>query len=68
MTQNPVMTVLGPIPPERLGVTLMHEHIVLDASSWWHCPSCAERMRLAERKLASGHARRTAYGPVRQQR
>jgi phosphotriesterase-related protein len=25
-----VMTVLGPIPPERMGVTLPHEHIVLD--------------------------------------
>jgi len=28
-------TVLGPIPVEAIGVTLMHEHILLDASSWW---------------------------------
>ncbi|MGI9333956.1 MAG: phosphotriesterase family protein [Gammaproteobacteria bacterium] len=46
-----VMTVRGPLPVEDMGTTLMHEHIRLDASSWWHCPSCAERMRLAERKL-----------------
>ena len=26
-----IMTVLGPIPPERLGFTSMHEHILLDA-------------------------------------
>ena len=47
-----VMTVSGPIALGDLGITLMHEHIVLDASSWWHCPSCAKRMHLAEQKLA----------------
>lgn len=52
MSPATVMTVKGPLPLEELGVTLMHEHIRLDASSWWHCPSCAERMRLAERKIA----------------
>ena len=26
-----IMTVLGPVPPERLGFTSMHEHILLDA-------------------------------------
>jgi hypothetical protein len=24
-----------------MGITLMHEHIVLDTSSWWHRPCCA---------------------------
>ena len=33
-----VMTVLGPIPAEQLGVTLMHEHLLLDATPW-HRPS-----------------------------
>jgi phosphotriesterase-related protein len=33
-----VMTVLGPIAPEQLGVTLMHEHLLLDATPW-HQPS-----------------------------
>lgn len=54
MTTQPatVMTVRGPITIDQLGVTLMHEHILLDASSWWHCPSCAERLRIAEQKIA----------------
>lgn len=30
-----VMTVLGPVPLDRLGVTLMHEHILNDCSCWW---------------------------------
>ena len=33
-----VMTVLGPIPVEAMGITLMHEHIVLDTSVWWRRP------------------------------
>ncbi len=42
-----VMTVLGPIPAERMGVTLMHEHILLDASKLWQCPCKASEMALA---------------------
>ncbi|MBS1302612.1 phosphotriesterase [Loktanella sp. SALINAS62] len=29
------MTVLGPVPLENLGVTLMHEHILNDCRCWW---------------------------------
>lgn len=43
-----VMTVLGPIPAERMGVTLMHEHILLDASKLWQCPCKASEMAIAE--------------------
>ena len=43
-----VMTVLGPIPAERMGVTLMHEHILLDASKLWACPCKASEMAIAE--------------------
>ena len=43
-----VMTVLGPIPAERMGVTLMHEHILLDASKLWKCPCKASEMAIAE--------------------
>jgi phosphotriesterase-related protein len=46
-----VMTVLGPIPVEAMGITLMHEHIVLDTSSWWKRPCCATDIGLAERPL-----------------
>ncbi len=46
-----VMTVLGPIPVEALGVTLMHEHIFLDASVWWKEPAEASRRHLAHQPL-----------------
>ena len=46
-----VRTVLGPIPVKEMGVTLMHEHIVLDTLSWWKRPCCATEIGLAERPL-----------------
>jgi phosphotriesterase-related protein len=46
-----VRTVLGPIAVEDMGVTLMHEHIVLDTSSWWKRPCCATDIAFAERPL-----------------
>lgn len=30
------MTVLGPIAPQDLGVTLMHEHLLIDLTCIWH--------------------------------
>jgi phosphotriesterase-related protein len=36
-----VNTVLGPISPEQLGVTLMHEHLLLDATPWFREPEAA---------------------------
>jgi len=32
---NSVMTVTGPIPPDRLGVTLMHEHFTFAYPGWF---------------------------------
>ncbi len=46
-----VMTVLGPIPVDRMGVTLMHEHILLDASKLWKCACHASDMALAEQPV-----------------
>ena len=46
-----VMTVLGPIAVEKIGVTLTHEHILLDASSWWKRPCCGSEIGLAERPI-----------------
>jgi len=42
------MTVAGPVPVEKLGVTLMHEHILNDCRCWWHAPKTPERQYLAE--------------------
>lgn len=33
------MTVLGQIPVEELGITQMHEHLLIQADSIWHKPS-----------------------------
>src|SRR5437870_7566716 len=33
-----IMTVLGPIPPEALGVTLAHEHLLFDLRCLWEAP------------------------------
>jgi phosphotriesterase-related protein len=46
-----VRTVLGPIPVDAMGVTLMHEHTLLDTSSWWKRPCCASDIGFAERPI-----------------
>jgi phosphotriesterase-related protein len=42
-----IMTVLGPIAPEALGVTLAHEHLVFDLRCLWEEPP-PERAHLAD--------------------
>ena len=49
-----VTTVLGQIPVEAMGITLMHEHLLLDASSWWKRPCCAVDIGMAERPIDVG--------------
>ena len=46
-----VMTVLGPLPINEMGVTLMHEHILLDASGKWVPPCCCKWKTLANCRL-----------------
>ena len=41
----------GRFPSNSMGVTLMHEHILLDTSSWWKRPCCASDIALSERPL-----------------
>ena len=41
------MTVLGPVPVEALGPTLMHEHILNDCRCWWNRPVDPAREPLA---------------------
>jgi phosphotriesterase-related protein len=48
------MTVLGPVPAEALGVTLMHEHILNDCTCWWNRPSEPERQYLATEPVSIG--------------
>ncbi len=46
------LTVLGPVPAERLGTTLIHEHVLFDVSDYWNQPSEASRMARAERPVS----------------
>lgn len=46
-----VQTVLGPISPEDLGITLMHEHCLSDASAWFNEPKEASKKGLAYQKV-----------------
>jgi phosphotriesterase-related protein len=49
-----VMTVRGAVPLDGLGTTLMHEHLLLDARSWWHRPQEPERLHLASEPVHAG--------------
>ena len=46
-----VMTVLGPVPVEEMGVTLMHEHILLDGARTWKCPCHPDEQAIAEQPV-----------------
>lgn len=46
-----VMTVLGPVAPEQLGITLPHEHLLLDLSCLWRQPRDAARAFLVDAPL-----------------
>lgn len=49
-----VMTVLGPLPVEAMGITLMHEHILIDASGKWVAPACCSQRHVGEQKVHIG--------------
>jgi len=42
-----IMTVLGPIAPEHMGITLMHEHLLSDATPWFQMPEEASQRAIA---------------------
>jgi phosphotriesterase-related protein len=46
-----VQTVLGPVDPQNLGITLMHEHLLLDARASWQEPREASRIELSRRPV-----------------
>ena len=47
-----VMTVQGPIPVAEMGVTLMHEHILIDGTKSWACPCHPDLAAIAEQKVS----------------
>lgn len=44
---NTVSTVLGPISADDMGITLMHEHLLLDATPWFQEPPEASKRKVA---------------------
>ncbi|HEC43623.1 MAG TPA: phosphotriesterase [Bacteroides sp.] len=42
-TANTVMTVTGPVSVEQLGITLVHEHIMVDGPVWFNEPDDSAR-------------------------
>src|SRR5918911_3058601 len=57
----PATTVLGPIDGDRLGVTLMHEHLLIDVTYKWQPPAEVTLRALAEQPITLanlGHVRR----------
>lgn len=57
------MTVLGPVAAERLGLTLIHEHVLFDFSAYWQPPSAATDIALADAPLAMKVLGRLRYAP-----
>lgn len=51
MTSSRVQTVCGPIAPEKLGATLVHEHILLDVSCYFHEPDSEHERELARQPV-----------------
>jgi len=49
-----VMTVLGPAPVPDMGITLMHEHILLDGARTWKCPCHPDERAIAEQPVSIG--------------
>ncbi len=45
------MTVLGPVSVDDLGITLMHEHILLDGARTRKCPCHPDDRLIAEQKV-----------------
>jgi len=50
----PVMTVLGPLDGDQLGVTLMHEHLLIDVSYKFQPPSEVTLRALSEQPITLG--------------
>ena len=51
-SRNKVQTVLGKIDPDMLGITLPHEHILIDMSIWYEEPGDDKHKPLARQKVS----------------
>ena len=63
--QGKVMTVLGPIEPDALGITLTHEHLLSDLRVWCEEPEDEEQqafMHAPVEMATLGAIRREPFG------
>ena len=63
--QGKVMTVLGPVEPDTLGVTLTHEHLLIDLRVWCEEPEDEEQkafVRAPVEMATLGAIRREPFG------
>jgi len=56
--------VLGPIPSEELGITLPHEHLLIDLSIMFNEPNTAKEKRLAHQPVRLENLRWIHYHPI----
>lgn len=64
MRNEHVMTVRGPIDPDQIGLTSMHDHLFWDSATWW-LPDTFEDQEIAREPLSqwnAGLARWNALG------
>jgi len=52
INKNKVNTVTGDIPIDTLGITLMHEHIIADFSSYWNEPKENELKKIVDQPVS----------------
>jgi phosphotriesterase-related protein len=60
-----VITVAGPISPDKLGITLTHEHCLIDLRPYWRVPEEEARRKSAEAAVeitTIGQSRRNPLG------
>jgi phosphotriesterase-related protein len=46
-----IQTVLGPIEPEQMGITMTHEHLLVDLMAYFHVPDEASLRSYADRPI-----------------
>ena len=58
-----IQTVCGPIEPEALGITLGHEHLLIDLRGLWDEPATEERRALAQTPITLASRATWAQNP-----
>ena len=59
-----VQTVLGTLKPEELGITLMHEHCLIDMTSWFADPAEASLRYMARKPITWDNLSWVRYHPM----